>query len=295
MQTLGKLLTAMVTPFTAAGTADYARAAELAVRLIANGSEGVVVTGTTGESPTVTDEEKLQLFREIKQAVGSATVMAGTGSNDTAHCAHLSREAAATGVDALLLVGPYYNKPSQEGYFQHFSKVAAAAEIPIVLYNIPGRTGSNITADTTLRLAEAVPNIVGIKEGGGDLDQIARLCAGAPEGFSVWSGDDCMTLPILAVGGLGVISVVSHVAGPQMAEMIAAYHGGNVRRAAELHQALLPLFKAAFQASGNPACIKRALRLCGFDCGGLRLPLVACSEADSQVLAAVCGALGLIP
>ncbi|NLO74660.1 MAG: 4-hydroxy-tetrahydrodipicolinate synthase [candidate division WS1 bacterium] len=293
MHALGKLLTAMVTPLKSDGAVDYDRAAELAVRLISSGSEGLVVTGTTGESPTVSDEEKLQLFRVVKQAVGPATVLAGTGSNDTAHTVHLSTEAVKTGVDALLLVGPYYNKPSQEGYFQHFSAVAKAAGLPLVLYNIPGRTGSNITAETTLRLAETAANIVGVKEGSGDLEQMARICAGAPEGFSVWSGDDSMTLPLLAVGGLGVISVVSHVAGPQMAELITAYHAGNVRRAAELHHLLLPLFKAAFLPSGNPACIKRALQVCGFDCGGLRLPLVEASEADTRQITEVCQKLGL--
>jgi 4-hydroxy-tetrahydrodipicolinate synthase len=295
MQALGKLLTAMVTPFDRDLAVDYDRAAELAARLLAAGSEGLVVTGTTGETPTLTDEEKLRLFREVKAAAGAAPVLAGSGSNDTAHSVHLSAGASKTGVDALLLVGPYYNKPSQEGYFQHFRTVAAATELPVVLYNIPGRTGSNITAETTLRLAEAVPNIVGVKEGSGDPEQIARICAGAPEGFTVWSGDDCMTLPVLAVGGYGVISVVSHVAGPLMAELLAAHHGGDVARAAALHQRLLPLFKAAFLPSGNPACIKRALQVCGFDCGGLRLPLVEASEADTRQITEVCQKLGLTP
>lgn len=293
MKALGRLLTAMVTPMTADRAVDYGRAEELAHRLLAQGSDGLVVAGTTGESPTLTDEEKLQLFRVVKLAAGPTPVIAGTGSNDTAHSVHLTRAAEDTGVDGILLVGPYYNKPAQEGYFQHFRTVAAATSLPIVLYNIPGRTGSNITAETTLRLAEAVTNIVGIKEGSGDLEQMAKICAGAPEEFTVWSGDDAVTLPLLAVGGFGVISVVSHVAGPRMAEMMAAFSAGDTARAAKLHQELLPLIKALFQASGNPPCVKRALQVCGFDCGGLRLPLVEASEADTQVIIAQCQRLGL--
>jgi 4-hydroxy-tetrahydrodipicolinate synthase len=293
MQALGKLLTAMVTPFDADLRVDYERAAELAVRLLAQGNDGLVVSGSTGESSTLTDEERLQLYRVVKQAAGDAPVLAGSGSNDFEHTLHLSREAARTGVDALLIVGPYYNKPSPEGYFQHFSQLAAAVDLPIVIYNIPGRTGSNITAATQLRLAEACDNIVGAKEGSGDLAQISALCAGAPEGFTVWSGDDAVALPVMAVGGRGVISVVGHVAAEELKDMIEAYHTGQVRRAAQIHQRLLPLFRAAFQPSGNPACIKRILQVCGFDCGGLRLPLVEASEADTREIEAVCQALGI--
>lgn len=293
MEALGRLLTAMVTPFDAELRVDYDRAAELATRLLAQGNDGLVVAGTTGESPTLSDEEKLRLFRVVKEAAGSAPVVAGTGSNNHEHTVHLSRQAAETGVEALLIVGPYYNKPSQEGYFQHFSRLAAAVDLPIIIYNIPGRTGSNITAETQLRLAEACPNIVGAKEGSGDIAQISRLCAGAPEGFSVWSGDDGITLPVMAVGGLGVISVVGHVVGTEMKAMIEAYHEGNVRLAASVHQRLLPLFQAAFQPSGNPACIKRILQVCGFDCGGLRLPLVEASEGDTETIVRVCGELGI--
>ena len=293
MQALGKLLTAMVTPFDADLRVDYQRAAELAVRLVAQGNDGLVVSGTTGESPTLTDEEKLQLFRVVRQAVPGATVIAGSGSNDFDHSLHLSREAAQTGVDALLIVGPYYNKPSQEGYFQHFSRLASAVDLPIIIYNIPGRTGGNITAETQLRLAEACENIVGSKEGSGDIAQISALCAGAPEGFTVWAGDDAFALPVMAVGGIGVISVVGHVVGAELKEMIEAYHAGQVRRAAEIHQRLLPIFRAAFQPSGNPACIKRVLQVCGFDCGGLRLPLVEASAGDTREIEAVCQALGI--
>jgi 4-hydroxy-tetrahydrodipicolinate synthase len=293
MQALGKLLTAMVTPLDADLRVDYERAAQLAVRLLAQGNDGLVVSGTTGESPTLTDEEKLQLFRVVKEAVGDAPVVAGSGSNDFEHTLHLSKQAAHTGVDALLIVGPYYNKPSQEGYFQHFSQLAAQVELPIIIYTIPGRTGSNITAETQLRLAEACDNIVGSKEGSGDIGQISKLCAGAPEGFTVWAGDDPMALPVMAVGGLGVISVVGHVVAVDLKDMIEAYHTGQVRRAAALHQGLLPLFRAAFLPSGNPACIKRILQVCGFDCGGLRLPLVEASEGDTREIREVCGALGI--
>lgn len=293
MTTLGRLLTAMVTPLDADLRVDYDRAAELAVRLIEAGSDGLVVAGTTGESPTLSDEEKLALFRVVKEAVGEAPVVAGTGSNDYQHSLHLTQEAAATGVDAVMLVGPYYNKPSQPGYYQHFAGIARASELPVIIYNVPGRTGSNITADTVLRLAHEAPNLAGVKEASGDLDQVTCICAGAPEGFSVWSGDDGMTLPIMAVGGVGVISVVAHVAARRMAQMIAAYAAGQVQEAAALHQNLLPLFKAAFLPSGNPACIKRALEVCGFDCGGLRLPLVEASESDTEQISAVCRELGL--
>ena len=293
MQSLGQLLTAMVTPFDADLRVDYGRAAELAARLLAQGNDGLVVSGTTGESPTLSDEEKLQLFRVVKEAAGEAPVLAGTGSNDFEHTVHFSRQAAATGVDALLIVGPYYNKPSQEGYFQHFSRLAAAVDLPLIIYNIPGRTGSNITAETQLRLAHACPGIVGAKEGSGDLAQISAICAGAPEGFSVWSGDDAITLPVMAVGGVGVISVVGHVVAEELREMVEAYHTGSIREAAAIHQRLLPLFRAAFQPSGNPACVKRMLQVCGFDCGGLRLPLVEASPADTEEIVRVCKELGI--
>lgn len=293
MRELGRVLTAMVTPFDADLQVDYDRAAALAVKLIEEGNDGLVVTGTTGESPTLTDEEKLTLYRVVKEAVGEATVVAGTGSNNHAHTVHLTRQAQETGADAIMLVGPYYNKPSQEGFYQHFARAAAVTDLPVILYNVPGRTGKNIEAATVLRLAEEVDNIIGVKEASGDLEQVARLCAGAPAGFSVWSGDDGLTLPILAVGGLGIISVVAHVAGRQMAEMVAAYHDGKVQRAAEIHQTLLPLFQAAFLPSGNPACIKRALQICGFDCGGLRLPLVEANEQDTAQITEACQQLSL--
>ncbi len=291
---LGTLITAMVTPFKPDGSVDYDRAAELARKLIDEGSDGLLVTGTTGESPTLTKDEKLQLYRVVKQAAGDVPVLAGTGNNNTADTIELTKKASETGVDGILLVGPYYNKPSAEGFYQHFKACAQATDLPVVLYNIPGRTGKNIDAKTTLRLAEDVENIVGIKEASGDLKQITEICANKPDDFAVWSGDDGLTLPILAVGGIGVISVASHIAGPMLREMIDAYKAGNVARAAELHCRLSPLFDALFLPSGNPACVKKALEICGFPVGGLRLPLVEASEEDAQKIRQVCQQLGLI-
>ena len=293
MPELGNLLTAMVTPFDDQLQVDYGRAAKLAVRLIEEGNDGLVVSGTTGESPTLSDEEKLQLFRVVKEAVGEATVIAGTGSNDHAHTVELTRAASEIAVDGIMLVGPYYNKPSQEGFYQHFVRAAAATQLPVIVYNVPGRTGKNIEADTMIRLAQSVSNIVAVKEASGDMTQISQICAEAPEDFVVYSGDDGMTLPILAVGGIGIISVVAQVAAADMAEMISAFHRRDTQRAWELHHRLLPLFDAAFLPSGNPPCIKRALQICGFDCGGVRLPLVEASEQDTQTIRRVCEDLGL--
>jgi len=291
---LGTLITAMVTPFKPDGSVDYDRAAELARKLIDEGSDGLLVTGTTGESPTLTTEEKLQLYRVVKDAAGDIPVWAGTGSNNTAAVIELTKAAAETGVDAILLVGPYYNKPSQEGFYQHFKTCAQATDLPVVLYNVPGRTGKNIEASTTLRLAEDVPNIVGIKEASGDLKQITAICAAKPDDFVVWSGDDGLTVPILSVGGHGVISVASHIAGRQMREMLDAFKSGDVARAAEIHCRLSPLFDVLFLPSGNPACVKKGLEICGFPVGGLRLPLVEASAADAQKIREVCETLGLV-
>lgn len=291
---LGTLITAMVTPFTDDGAVDYDRAAELAEKLIREGSDGLLVTGTTGESPTLTSEEKLHLYRVVKEAAGDVPVLAGTGSNNTEATVELTRAATDTGVDGILIVGPYYNKPSAEGFYQHYRTCAQATDLPVVVYNVPGRTGKNIDAATVLRLAEEVANIVGVKEASGDLKQISAICAGKPDDFVVWSGDDGLTVPILSVGGEGVISVASHVAGPQMREMIDAFKAGEVGRAAEIHCRLSPLFDALFLPSGNPACVKRALEVCGFPVGSLRLPLVPASEADTQTIRRVCGELGLI-
>ncbi len=293
MTGMGNLLTAMVTPFDSDLQVDYDRAAELAVKLIEEGNDGLVVGGTTGESPTLSTEEKLELCRVVKNAVGDATVIAGTGSNNHAQTVELTRAASATDVDGIMLVGPYYNKPSPEGFYQHFSRAAAVTDLPVIVYNVPGRTGKNIEASTVIRLAEDVSNIVAVKEASGDITQISEICADTPDDFLVYSGDDAMTLPLLAVGGVGVISVVGHVVAGAMAEMVSAFNAKDTQRAWEVHHKLLPIFDAAFLPSGNPACIKRALQICGFDCGGLRLPLVEASDADTEKIRQVCNDLGL--
>lgn len=292
MPELSNLITAMVTPFDEDLKVDYDRAGELARRLADAGSD-VLVSGTTGESPTTTVEEKLELFRVVRAAVGDdVAVMAGTGNNNTAASVKLTEQATEIGVDAILIVGPYYNKPSAEGFFQHFRACAAATDLPVVLYNVPGRTGKNFDQNVTLRAANEIENVVGIKEASGDIAQVAAICAGAPEGFRVWSGDDGMTLPILAVGGVGVISVAGHICAEEIGEMIDSYHNGDVARAAELHHRLAPLFDAMFLPSGNPPCVKRALEICGFPVGGTRLPVVPASDADTAKIREVCQRLG---
>jgi len=279
---IGRLLTAMVTPFDEEGQFDYQQAKRLALALLDSGSDGLVVAATTGESPTLTHEEKRRLFSEVKGAVGErGAVIAGTGTNSTAATIELSQEAEGCGVDGLLLTVPYYNRPTQEGLFQHFQAVAKATRLPCIPYNIPGRTGVNMTAETTIRLSQ-IPNIVGIKEASGDLVQIARIVGGAPDGFRVWSGDDALTLPILAVGGYGVICVVSHLAGAQMRELIEAYRAGRVEEASSIHRRLLPLMSVLMTAATNPIPIKYALNQIGFRVGKPRLPLVEPEEAACE-------------
>jgi 4-hydroxy-tetrahydrodipicolinate synthase len=270
---IGRLLTAMLTPFDSEGQVDYALAKRLALALLDSGSDGLVIAGTTGEAPTLTNDEKLRLFAEVKSAVGDrGTVLAGTSTYNTAESVELSREAERTGVDGLLLTTPYYSKPPQEGIFRHFEAIANAVSIPCVIYNIPGRTGINVTTDTQLRIAQ-IPNIIGVKEASADLDQIARLIEEAPE-YRVWSGDDQLTLPILSLGGYGVICVVSHLVGLQMRDLIQAHLGGRVDEAARIHRRLLPLMKTLMTAAGNPVPVKYALNQVGFPAGGFRLPLV---------------------
>jgi len=287
----GEVLTAMVTPFLPNGEVNYRKAAELALYLAENGSDGLVLSGTTGESPTLTKEEKLELFHVVVAAVrGKAKVVAGTGSNDTKQTVQFTRQAAGCGVDGIMLVTPYYNKPSQEGLYQHFAAVAGAVSLPVMLYNVPGRTGVNMLTETTLRLAE-LSNVVAVKEASGDLEQIARLCAGAPAGFAVYSGDDGMTFPVLAIGGCGVVSVAGHVAGREIKEMIRAFSVGDMERARFMHHRLLPLFKVLFIAS-NPVPVKAAMNLLGHNLGPVRLPLVALGEAHLKEVQKVLAALG---
>jgi len=286
---IGRLLTAMVTPFDDEGQVDYGQAKRLALALLDSGSDGVVVAGTTGEAPTLSHDEKLRLFREVKDAIdGRGAVIAGTGTYNTAESVELSREAERTGADALLLTTPYYSKPPQEGIYRHFETIARATSLPCILYNIPGRTGVNVTAETMLRLSR-VPNILGVKESSGDLDQIARIIEDAREGFCVWSGDDQLTLPIMAIGGYGIISVASHLAGSQMRQMIEAHLAGRTDEAARLHRRLLPLMAALVSpVAPNPIAVKHALNSVGFRVGGVRLPLVEADEAiGEQIMAAV--------
>jgi 4-hydroxy-tetrahydrodipicolinate synthase len=286
MPEIGRLLTAMVTPLTPEGAVDYEQAKRLAVALLDSGSDGMVVSGTTGETPTLTDEEKVRLFREIKAAVGDrGAVVAGTGNYNTAESIELSREAENAGVDGLLLTVPYYNKPPQEGLYRHFETIAGSTGLPCILYNIPGRTAVNMTAETTIRLSR-IPNIVGVKEASGNFEQIAAIVDGADEGFRVWSGNDGDTLYIMALGGYGVICVVSHLAGLQMKEMITRVLAGEIEEAARIHLRLLPLMNSLMTLSANPIPIKTALNRVGFRVGGLRLPLCEPDGATQDKIAA---------
>jgi 4-hydroxy-tetrahydrodipicolinate synthase len=289
---IGRLLTAMVTPLKADGSVDYQGAEKLAAMLVADGSDGVVVAGTTGESPTLSDDEKIELFKAVKKAIPGKTVVAGTGGNDTHHSVKLSERAMKAGADALLAVVPYYSKPPQEGMFQHFKAIAEVG--PTIMYNIQGRTAINMTAATTLRCA-SLPGIIGVKEASGDLDQIGLVCAGKPDGFKVWSGDDSWTLPVLAVGGYGVICVVSHIAGRSMKRMIDAYAKGENKAAQQIHAGLLPVIKALMTTAANPVPIKTVLNAMGFSAGPFRLPLVPLtSEQLESVMQTVKGAGDLI-
>jgi len=275
MKEIGRLLTAMVTPLKADGKVDYDAAGKLAMMLVADGSDGVVVSGTTGESPSLSDAEKIELVRTVKEAIPGKNVVAGTGSNDTHHSVELSELAMKAGADALLAVVPYYNKPPQEGMYQHFKAISEVG--PTIMYNIQGRTAINMTAATTLRCAE-LPGIVGVKEASGDLDQVGLVCAGKPDHFKVWSGDDSWTLPILAVGGYGVICVVSHIAGRSMRKLIDAHSRGDNEIAQDIHHGLLPVIKALMTTAANPVPIKSVLNAIGFNAGPFRLPLVPLTD-----------------
>jgi 4-hydroxy-tetrahydrodipicolinate synthase len=289
----GRLITAMVTPFDENGDLDLPRAQELALRLLDQGTQALVVCGTTGESPTVFYDQKMQLFQAVLEAVdGRAPVIANAGDNCTADSVEFARKVTALGVDAIMAVVPYYNKPPQEGLYRHFRSIAEAVDVPVILYNIPGRCVINMEADTTLRLARDCANIVAVKEASGKLDQIAAIIEGAPRGFEVLSGDDEMTLPMMGLGGSGVISVASHVAGPQMRAMVDAQADRDHTRALSLHLRLLPLFKALF-ITANPIMVKEALAQTGFPVGTCRLPLVPPTAEQSAELARVLAHLEL--
>lgn len=293
MRHFGQVLTAMVTPFHDDNSVNYQAAAALARHLVANGSDGLVVAGSTGEAATLSAEEKLKLFAVVLEAVGDkATVIAGTGSNDTGASIALTREAEKLGVHGAMLVGPYYNKPTQEGFYQHFKAIADSTALPIILYNVPGRTASNIAPDTIARLA-VVPNIVAVKESSGNLDQVSEIIRITPKEFFVYSGDDSLTLPILAVGGTGIISVAAHVVGTRMQDMIKAFFAGQHAVAKDIHLELLPFFKVIFITT-NPIPIKTALQLMGHNVGGFRLPLVSASANETEAIRKVMHSLRII-
>ena len=282
MKTIGRLITAMVTPFTEAGEVDYKQAKKLALALLNSGSEGVLVVGTTGESPTLTHEEELRLFSEVKSAVGKGTVIAGTGSNSTAEAMEATKGAEKIGVDACLLVVPYYNKPTQDGLYQHFKAIAQSTSLPCILYNVPSRTVTSLSPDTVIKLSQ-IDNIIGIKEASGNLDAVAKIISQTKKDFLVWSGNDGDTLPILALGGYGVISVASHLVGNQIREMIYSFINGKTGEAADIHRRLMPLVNAMFIVS-NPIPVKYALNHIGFNVGKPRLPLTEPDEKSAAVI-----------
>ena len=283
MKKLGRLLSAMVTPFDGEGKIDYEQAKRLALALLNSGSEGVVISGTTGESPVLSREEKLRLFTEVKSVVGEqGTVVAGTGSYNTAESRELTKEAEQTGVDACLLVVPYYNKPTQDGLYQHFRTIAQGTNLPCILYNVPSRTITSLSAETVVKLSQ-IDNIIGVKEASGKLGQISQIISNTRDDFLVWSGNDSDTLPILVLGGYGLISVASHLVGNQLKEMINSFLNGKVDEAASIHRRLLPLINALFIAS-NPVPVKYALNHIGFNVGRPRLPLTEPDEKSAAFI-----------
>ncbi|MCC3371815.1 4-hydroxy-tetrahydrodipicolinate synthase [Cohnella sp. REN36] len=281
----GRLITAMVTPFNADLQIDWDVTGTLIDKLIEEQkSDSLVVCGTTGESPTLNDEEKEALFRfAVERAAGRCKIIAGTGSNDTAHSIHLTAAAERAGADGVLLVVPYYNKPNQEGLYRHFKAIAESTTLPVMLYNVPGRTVVSLTSETTLRLAQ-LPNVVATKECA-SVEQVTEIVAGAPEGFYVYSGEDAMTLPALSVGAFGIVSVASHVVGARMKDMIHAHLNGRPAEAASLNGKLYPVFKGLFNCPHpvpNPVAVKTALAVQGFPVGGVRLPLAEATEAEAE-------------
>lgn len=279
----GKVLTAMVTPFDQFGEIDYPATTNLINHLIANGSDGLVVAGTTGESATLTVEEKRDLFHfVVEQVAGRATVIAGTGTNGTKASIELTQIAEYAGVDGIMLVNPYYNKPSQEGLYQHFKAVAEATTLPVMLYNIPGRSAVNMLPETIIRLSE-VDNIVSVKEASGDLDAMTQIIHETPEDFSLYSGDDGLLLPVLAIGGAGVVSVSAHILGHDMQEIISLFENGSYQEAARLNGHIRPIIRAMF-AQPSPSPVKAALNMQGISVGDVRLPMLPLTEEEKQTL-----------
>lgn len=284
----GRLITAMVTPFDKEGEVAWEQIPALVDMLIERQrTESIVVFGTTGESPTLTDEEKIKLLEiAMNHAAGRCKIIAGTGSNDTHHSIELTRAAEQAGADGVLLVVPYYNRPNQEGLYAHFSAIAEATSLPVMLYNVPSRTATNLDGATTLRLAQ-LPNVVAVKECA-PADQVAYIASRAPEGFRVYSGDDAASLPALSVGAYGIVSVASHVVGARMSEMLAAHAQGNAGEATRIYHSLLPVFKGLFACPHpvpNPVAVKYALTLRGYEVGGVRLPLVDATDEEKAYIA----------
>lgn len=279
----GKIITAMVTPFDTNGDIDFAATEKLIEHLIANGSDGLVVAGTTGESPTLTAAEKVELFRFTADKVGGRVpVIAGTGSNDTRSSIALTKQAEEAGVDGIMLVTPYYNKPAQDGLFQHFSAIAEATRLPVMLYNIPGRSAVNMAHETIIRLSK-VSNIVSVKEASGNLDAASLIIEETADDFSVYSGDDGLTLPLMAIGAEGIVSVASHIIGNEMQAMVADFTAGNITEAAAQHRKLLPVMNALF-AAPNPVPVKTALQLMGIQTGTVRLPMIPLNPEETATL-----------
>lgn len=291
----GRLLTAMVTPFNADGSVNYEKAAELAEWLINNGSDGLVVAGSTGEAATMSTEEKLELFRVVVKRINKRVpVIAGTGSNDTAASVKMTKMAEAMGVDGALVVGPYYNKPTQEGFYQHFAAVAQNTKLPVIVYNVPGRTASNIAPATVARLAADFENIVAIKEAAGNVMQVAELYAALPEEFTIYSGDDGLILPFMSVGATGLISVLSNIGGGILQDLMQAYAEGRTRDAAALNKKMVPLANAMFIET-NPIPVKAAVTLVsGIEAGDTRLPLTPMEPANREKMTVILKEYGLV-
>ncbi|HSV31803.1 MAG TPA: 4-hydroxy-tetrahydrodipicolinate synthase [Atribacteraceae bacterium] len=289
----GYLLTAVVTPFDARLAVNFGVFRKLVRELVDRGSDGIVIAGTTGESPTLSHKEKLRLIEVALEEVGDvARVVGGTCSYNTSESIELSREAEKIGVHGILGVAPYYNKPPQEGLYQHFRAIADSVKIPLMLYNIPGRSGVNIEPETVKRLSEIL-NITSIKEASGSIDQLSRLAGSLPPGFSIYSGDDNMTYPTLAMGGVGVVSVASHIAGEEIKRMIEAFHANDIKEARSIHLRLYPLFKALFLTT-NPIPLKAALKLRGWDVGEVRPPLCPLEDNQKTQLIGVLRKLGFL-
>ncbi|MBA4536245.1 4-hydroxy-tetrahydrodipicolinate synthase [Bacillus aquiflavi] len=283
MVLFGRVSTAMVTPFDKKGHVDFTKTTHLINHLIDNGTESIVVAGTTGESPTLTKEEKLALFDHVVKVVDKRVpVIAGTGSNDTYSSLELTKKATELGVDGIMLVAPYYNKPNQEGLYQHFKTIAENTNLPVMVYNIPSRSVVNIEPETIIHLSK-ISNIVAVKEASGDLNAMTKIIANTDKDFLLYSGDDGLALPVLAIGGVGVVSVASHVVGNELLEMVQAFLNGNHEKAAKIHQQLLPIVEGLF-AAPNPVPVKTALQLKGLDVGSVRLPLVPLTEQERLTL-----------